>query len=413
MTGPIVAVAVHDGWYGAGTGAGRSNQALLGAIAGAIAPGVRLAVLPVRLSPGSPGHDSRFHTAARAQLAAVPHQVIALDNGTAGRHRFGDLAAFRHLSRSAADAVHALASDTPRGLLIGVDQPFVGLGTLVSLDTSWTLLYLPRSFAAHHADHARARFEATGLDGWRARGAWFGAISSHMRDMLTLSGVPHDRVLDIPGGLTPGDDVPLTHAPAVPPAAEAGFVLAFGRAEPYKGWDDLIDAALLLRSRSFAIPHLLLAAVTDGAPTDYQRHLAARLNRERLDATLWTRYTPGIPGLLHHPGVKAVVVPSRAEPLGRIPLEAFAAHAAPVVATTAGGLAETVIDSITGYTCRPADPADLADTLRRALSAAPTDVAALRANGAALVARRDYTTCITTALAALAPWAIPAATTIP
>jgi glycosyltransferase involved in cell wall biosynthesis len=37
---------------------------------------------------------------------------------------------------------------------------------------------------------------------------------------------------------------------------------------------------------------------------------------------------------------------SRAEPFGRIPLEAYAAGASPVIATTAGGLAEIVTSDI-------------------------------------------------------------------
>ncbi len=101
-------------------------------------------------------------------------------------------------------------------------------------------------------------------------------------------------------------------------------------------------------------------------------------------------------------------MPSRIEPLGRIPLEAFAAGAAPVVATTAGGLAETVIDGVTGFSAPPGDVQALAGAVQRALSAPSEQVKRLRAAGAALVADRDYTTCITRVLAALAPWAIAA-----
>lgn len=94
--------------------------------------------------------------------------------------------------------------------------------------------------------------------------------------------------------------------------------------------------------------------------------------------------------------------------LGRIPLEAFAAGAAPVVATTAGGLAETVIDGTTGFSAPPGNADALADAVHRALTAPPEQVDRLRAAGAALVATRDYTTCITGVLATLAPWAIAA-----
>ena len=59
------------------------------------------------------------------------------------------------------------------------------------------------------------------------------------------------------------------------------------------------------------------------------------------------------------------MIPSRSEPFGRVPLEAYAAGAAPVVATTAGGLAEQVIDGVTGFTAAPADPVSLAAAIER------------------------------------------------
>jgi glycosyltransferase involved in cell wall biosynthesis len=182
-----------------------------------------------------------------------------------------------------------------------------------------------------------------------------------------------------------------------------------GRAQPYKGFDDLLDALGLLSRTDMRLPHLLLAAVTDGPTTTHQYHLHRRMAALRLPATLWTRFDPGLPGLLHHPALRAVVVPSRVEPLGRVPLEAFAAGAAPVVATTAGGLAETVIDGSTGYCATPGDPPSLARAIGRALTASPAEIARLRQGGKHLVAGRDYTHCITEALAALSPWTTGAA----
>ncbi|MEZ0095944.1 glycosyltransferase [Streptacidiphilus sp. EB129] len=98
---------------------------------------------------------------------------------------------------------------------------------------------------------------------------------------------------------------------------------------------------------------------------------------------------------------------------GRIPLEAFAAGAGPVVATTAGGLAETVIDNTTGYGAAPDDPRSLALAIGRALNAPPNEAARLRQAGEHLVAGRDYTNCITGVLAALSPWATGAAAAKP
>lgn len=404
--GPVVAVALHDGFYGTGTGAGRSNRALLASIAGALAPDVELVLLPVRLHPTSPEYDQHAHQQLRERLAAVPHRVIPLDNGTGGQQRFGGLAAFHHLNQHAATVLAGLMGSHPHGLLTAIDQPFAGLGPLLHPPKGWQLLYLPRSTADHHNDSARAVWEQHGLTGWTAHhGAMVGAISAHMRDVLTAKGIPAHRIIDVPGGLTKTEAVPLTAAPLLPAEAQAGFVLAMGRAQAYKGFEDLLDALHVLTCRGIRVPHLLLAAVTDGEPTPYQHHLRQRATELTLPVTLWTRFDPGLPGLLHHPALRAVVVPSRTEPLGRIPLEAFAAGASPVVATTAGGLAETVLDGITGYTAPPGDPPALADTLHRALTASPQERERLRAAGAEVVAARDYTTCITGVLSTLAPWA--------
>ncbi len=405
MNAPVVAIALHDGYFSAATGAGRSNQALIGAVAGALAPGVRLVLLPVALHPASPEYAPAAHRAILNRVATARPQVVALDNGTGGQRRFGDLTAFEHLDRNAATVLNPLMRRHPRGLLIAIDQPFAGLGPLLCAPPGWRLMYLPRSSADHHAERKRAAWEQHGLDGWTALGAAFGAISAHMRALLTGKGVPAEQIVDIPGGLTAADHVPLTAAPALPGVARRGFLLSLGRAEPYKGFEDLLDALALLAHSGVRLPHLLLAAVTDGPTTTHQQHLRRRIIALGLSATLWTRFDPGLPGLLHHPALRAVVVPSRSEPLGRVPLEAFAAGAGPVVATTAGGLAETVIDGSTGYSAVPGDPRSLARAIGRALAAGQEETSRLRAAGAQLTAGRDYNSCVTEVLTTLSPWA--------
>lgn len=110
--------------------------------------------------------------------------------------------------------------------------------------------------------------------------------------------------------------------------------------------------------------------------------------------------------LISHRALTAVVVPSRAEPFGRIPLEAFAVGACPVIATTAGGLAELVTESKTGYTGRPGDPRSLAVALRHALAATPADRAQMRAEARQLAATRyDYEKTVRSFLHNVAAWA--------
>src|SRR5260370_11747944 len=124
------------------------------------------------------------------------------------------------------------------------------------------------------------------------------------------------------------------------------------------------------------------------------------------DATLLTRLGPGVRTLLGHSALRAVVTPSRPEPFGRVPMEAYAAGAAPVVATTAGGLADQVIDGVTGFTAAAADPASLAVAIGRALSLDAGQRERMRAAGRELArARFDPSLSIRRFLANFPPWA--------
>lgn len=227
------------------------------------------------------------------------------------------------------------------------------------------------------------------------------------RHLISDYRVPDTAVVDLPNGLVAEDRrPPPLDARLLPAPARGGFMLAMGRAVPYKGWDDLLDALTILQCRGVAVPHLLLAAVTDDRHLNpYQQHLADRIRSHGLPVTLCPRFDPAVRGLLAHPALAAVIVASRAEPFGRIPLEAFLAGGT-VVSTTAGGLAELVTDD-TGYAARPGDAASLADAIARALAASPAERERRREAGRRLAfGRYDYDHTVHDMLARLAPWAV-------
>jgi len=405
---PTIVVAVHDGWYGAGTGAGRTNRTFLRLLSEVVAAHIRLVVLPVRLVPGSAEFDPAWH---RESLALVRETSIVrpIDNGTGGLTRFGGLAAFRRLSANTAAALCAdiLPAAEPLHIIL-FDVPFFGVMPLLPCDVAGNATVIPRSTAQLHdpTNTERIAWERLGLHATVRRGGRIAAISPYMRRHLCQAyGIPDRAIVDLPNGLVP-DEIASGIGRPLPEAARGGFLLAMGRAHRYKGFDDLLDALPLVKSAD--TPHLLLAAVTEEATPDaYQRRLAARIRDERANATLLPLFDAGIRGWLAHPALRAVIVPSRAEPFGRVPAEAFAAGAAPVVATTAGGLADQVIDGYTGYTAQPADPASLAAAIGRALRADPATIEAMRAAGRRFVRERlDYALTVRRFLDQATPWAV-------
>ena len=409
---PALAVAVHDGFYGVGTGAGYANHAFLHTLTSLIHPGVRLVVLPVRLSPASPEYQRSWHRQTRALLQQLGVTTYPVDNGTAGMARFGGLSAFHYLAADTAACLtqYVLPVAEPLAVIL-FDVPFLGVAPLLPPSVLPHVTTVPRSTAILHdpTNHDRIHWERHGLHVTADGGGHVAAISVHMRHHLHHAyGIPEHAVVDMPDGLTRADRrFSTTDSLLLPPAAADGFLLGMGRAQPYKGFDDLIDALIHLRDRGHRLPHTVLAAVTeDLTPSRYQRHLADRLRTSGLDATLLTRFSPAVRALLTHPALRAVVVPSRAEPFGRIPVEAYIAGAAPVIATTAGGLAEQVIDGVTGLTAVPGDPDSLADAIHRGLTLTRSERAQMRVAARRFAADRyDYTTAVGHFLCSRAPWA--------
>ena len=143
---------------------------------------------------------------------------------------------------------------------------------------------------------------------------------------------------------------------------EHPVLLYFGRLEYEKGVQDLIAALPRIR-RAHPGTRLLVAGTGTAAG---QLIAAARAHRVRRSVT-FTGHLPDadLAALLR--AVDAVVLPSRYEPFGIVALEAAAAGA-PLVASTAGGLGEVVVDGETGLSFAPGDVAGLAGAVGVVLS---------------------------------------------
>lgn len=411
---PTLVVALHDGFYGCGTGAGIANRAFLRCLTDILAPGVRLVVAPIRLTVDSPEYDHDWHDETRRILNHAPNgvEVRPVENGTMGRARFGGIDCFR---RAADDTARLLIGEirpiVQLRMIIAFDVPFLGLAPHLPDAAVRDLVLVPRATARQHdpTNRIRIAWESYGLESAANRGGRIACISAHMRDHLrTEYGLPNHALVDLPDGLVPDDHHQPGPWPELPPDAGSGFLLAMGRAEPYKGFDDLLAALTQLTRTGTPLPHVVIAAVSNQqVPTAYQQHLAHRAYALDLPITMLTRFRPNLRALLWHPDLRGVILPSRAEPFGRIPLEAYAAGATPVVATDVGGLAETVRDRVTGYTARPADPASLADAIIRALAATDADRHRMRAASRKLLhSRYHYPDAVARFLAAYAPWAV-------
>lgn len=138
-------------------------------------------------------------------------------------------------------------------------------------------------------------------------------------------------------------------------------LLYVGRLEYEKGIQDAIAALPRIR-RSH--PGTTLHIAGEGTQSTWLAQLARSHRVARSVSFLGTLEHDELLGWLH--GADAIVLPSRYEPFGIIALEAAAAGI-PLVASTAGGLGEAIVDKVTGLSFEPADVAGLAAAVRNVL----------------------------------------------
>lgn len=175
--------------------------------------------------------------------------------------------------------------------------------------------------------------------------------STFLPTMTTVYGLDPARVSVVPIGPLTGyvGQGAVSRAPAG--AGRGPRVLFFGRLEPYKGLDVLLDAVPLIRA---AVPDAIIRVVGSGGADDFIRRAANTAGVE-LDPR-WVAEAE-VPSLFSQADI--VVLPyTSATQSGVIPVAA--AFALPVVATITGGLPEQLDGGRCGVLVAPSDPSALA-----------------------------------------------------
>lgn len=188
------------------------------------------------------------------------------------------------------------------------------------------------------------------------------AISAAVRDVMIGCGVDSSKIRLIPSGT---DVARFENAAADPELrsrlgadASLPLVCAAATLAERKGIRYLIEAAALLRRKGTPV-HLVIAG--DGE----QRAELEKLARDLDVAVSFVGFYSDMPALLASADV--FVMASLSEGLGVAVLEAMAAGK-PVVASAVGGLRESVVDGVTGFSVPPADSEALAEGIEKLIS---------------------------------------------
>lgn len=190
------------------------------------------------------------------------------------------------------------------------------------------------------------------------RGAdWVTGVSQAVvDDILTYEPSVHDRISVIRNAITPWPE-PVFPVPDEPP-----HLLCMGRLVAQKGFDIALDAIAMVADRH---PTLRLSIAGDGPQANALQRQTAQLGlADRVDF-LGTVDGAEVPALLERS--TAVLMPSRFEGLPLVAIEtAWAGR--PLVATSAPGMSEAILDGETGIVVEPENAAALADGINRLLT---------------------------------------------
>jgi glycogen(starch) synthase len=195
-------------------------------------------------------------------------------------------------------------------------------------------------------------------------------------EVIGAFGLPPSKVHMVPNGVDAALWAPPTPAPAR--GGDGPLLVTWGRVQFEKGFHTAIEAIAHLR---VDMPSVRLVVAGRGSYLADLQELAGRLGVS--DAVHFAGFVPDddLRAMLHR--ASAAIIPSLYEPFGIVALEALAAGA-PLVAASTGGLAEILEGTGAAQMFPAGDAGALADRLRTLLTD-PALAAASSAAGTALV----------------------------
>ncbi len=141
---------------------------------------------------------------------------------------------------------------------------------------------------------------------------------------------------------------------------DAKVILFFGYVRPYKGLHVMIDAMKEVK-KSLRVKLLVVGEFYDDEEK-YRWHISDAQVRDVIDVV--SDYVPNEKVGEYFSAADAVVLPYLSATQSGIAQIAYNFEK-PVIATNVGGLAEVVVDGVSGLIVPPNDPARLADAIRR------------------------------------------------
>jgi glycosyltransferase involved in cell wall biosynthesis len=344
------------------------------------------------------GYDHAFFQQQQQRLAALGGQVHLIPYKRDLVQDLWELRSWKSLCQNVAPLLHTQTAAYDRSLIICVDQPWLQTPSALRIGQGQVL--------PHHIDVLLVLYSTAYIRNWETPEAteiaWeqegleasqpdscvaladiCPSFTAHLKTHFRLSAAQFASytssiLVDDPSFVLLDKAVVRTTLRDYGIPLDADVVLAFGRAAPIKGFEQLIPALAPLRDRV----HFVLISVPYINDDSQQQLYDQLLQQHAIRATHIKAFTRDLPrALCQWPRTKMVVVPSRHETFSNIPLEValWARENGPVVVTsTVGGFIDQIEAGVTGFFIDISSPQHITQTLLRVLDLSQDAHAAIR-----------------------------------
>jgi glycosyltransferase involved in cell wall biosynthesis len=346
--------------------------------------------------PHTWGYDHAFFQRQQDRLAPLGGHAHLIPYKREPTQDLWEIPSWKALCQNVAPLLHAQAAAYERSLIICVDQPWLQTpyalrrGQSLPRQVDMLLVLYSTAFIRdwETPDAAEVAWEQEGLEASQpgsrvALADICPSSTSHLKTHFRLSAgqfAPYTSsiLVDDPTFVLQDERVVRTMLQTYGIPLDADLVLAFGRAAPIKGFEQLIPALAPLRDRV----HFVLISVPYINDDSQQRVYDQLLQQHAIRATHIKVFTRDLPrALCQWARTKIVVIPSRHETFSNIPLEValWARDKGPViVASATGGFVDQIDPGITGFLVDIGSSQHVTQTVHQVLELSPVAQAAIR-----------------------------------
>jgi glycosyltransferase involved in cell wall biosynthesis len=342
------------------------------------------------------GYNDAFFQRQQERLAGLGGSVHLIPYKRETTQDLWEIPSWKALCQNVAPLLHTQTAAYERSLIICIDQPWlqtpyalgVGKSPPHQIDTLLVLYSTAFIRGWGTPDRAEVAWEQKGLEASQPDSRVVLAdicpsFSSHLKAHFRLPAgqfAPYTSsiLVDDPTFDLLDETVVRAMLQAYGIPLDVDLVLAFGRAAPIKGFEQLIPALAPLLDRV----HFVLISVPYIDDDSQQGVYDELLQQHRIRATHIKAFTRELPrAVCQWARTKIVAVPSRHETFSNIPLEValWAREKGPViVASAAGGFVDQIEPGITGFLVDILSCQQVTQTLQQVLDLSPEAQATIR-----------------------------------